>query len=53
MSCLTIYGGMPARLSLQPEYFKLYTENQTSRNKTDIHWGHRGRGHGVCRQSEP
>jgi len=34
---LTIYGGMPARLSLQPEYFKLYTETNFP-NKTDIHW---------------
>lgn len=34
---LTIYGGMPARLSLQPEYFKLYNETNFP-NKTDIHW---------------
>ncbi len=34
---LTIYGGMPARLSLQPDYFKLYTETNFP-NKTDINW---------------
>lgn len=34
---LTIYGGMPARLSLQDNYFAQY--NQTSfPNKTDINW---------------
>ncbi|MFN3332348.1 MAG: ABC transporter substrate-binding protein [Caldilinea sp.] len=34
---LTIYGGMPARLSLQPDYFDLYTETNFP-NKNDINW---------------
>ncbi len=34
---LTIYGGMPARKSLQPGYFPLYTEKNFP-NKTDINW---------------
>ena len=34
---LTIYGGMPARLSLQPEYFRLYNETNFP-DKNDINW---------------
>lgn len=34
---LTIYGGMPARLSLQPTYFKLYNETNFPK-KADINW---------------
>ncbi len=34
---LTIYGGMPARLSLQGDYFDLYTETNFP-DKTDINW---------------
>ncbi|RME82172.1 MAG: extracellular solute-binding protein [Caldilineae bacterium] len=34
---LTIYGGMPARLSLQPDYFQLYQETNFP-DKTDINW---------------
>jgi len=34
---LTIYGGMPARLSLQGNYFQTYQETNFP-NKTDINW---------------
>jgi multiple sugar transport system substrate-binding protein len=34
---LTIYGGMPARLSLQETYFDTYTETNFP-NKSDINW---------------
>lgn len=34
---LTIYGGMPARLSLQGDYFDIYTETNFS-GKDDINW---------------
>ncbi len=34
---LTIYGGMPARLSLQDDYFPMYTEKNFP-GKTDINW---------------
>jgi len=34
---LTIYGGMPARLSLQPDYFDLYAETNFP-GKDDINW---------------
>jgi multiple sugar transport system substrate-binding protein len=37
MELLTIYGGMPARLSLQPNYFRVYNETNFP-NKTDINW---------------
>lgn len=34
---LTIYGGMPARLSLQGDYFPMYAEKNFP-GKTDINW---------------
>lgn len=34
---LTIYGGMPARLSLQPDYFEMYSETNFP-DKDDINW---------------